>query len=192
MKRSFPLAVIAGLLAALAIAPTTASAADAKETMGFLGIPLNSDIASTIPECEASSKHPANLCRASTNNPNVYEVRGLPYLPISPGYKAFVTTVEGLASQILLTGNTNSFYLVKDMLVSNFGYEFTRTNKIVVLNTGANYEIEDLQWSTDDVMIDFNRDPVDLSKYTIKLSPISTQSVSSNEVTIETEPDTFE
>lgn len=191
MKRSSTLAAIAGLLATLAIAPTIASAAGSNETKDFLGIPLNSDIASKIPECEASDKRPANLCRASTDNPNVYEVRGLPYLPISPGYKAFVTTTDGVASQIILTGNTNSFYLVKDMLAGNFGYEFNRTTKIIRLTTGANYEIEDLTWSTNDLMVDFNRDTVDLSKYTIKLSPINAQSISSNQVSTETTPESL-
>lgn len=191
MKRSFPLAAIAGLLAALAITPTIASAADHKETRGFLGIPLNSDIASTVPECEASNKRPVALCRVSTDNPNVFEVRGLPYLPITPGYKAFVTTVDGVANQILLTGTTSSFYLVRDMLSGNFGYEFNKTVKVVRLDTGANYEIEDLQWSTDDMTVDLNRDPVDLSKYTIKISPISAQSISSNEVATEALPESL-
>lgn len=135
----------------------------------FLGVDLQGDFMTEVPECAAGDV-PSEPCRVATEKAGRFEVRGLPYLPISPGYKLFATVTEGAVSQLVLTGNANNLYLVKEMLTDKLGKPTTSDTKWVKLNSGSTYKTEIFNWSAQGVAVDFGRDLSDLSRYSVTFS----------------------
>ncbi|CAI3797097.1 hypothetical protein GLGCALEP_01716 [Pseudomonas sp. MM221] len=136
----------------------------------FLGVDLRGDFMTEVPECAAGDASPSEPCRVATRKAGRFEVRGLPYLPISPGYKLFATVDDGAVSQLVLTGNANNLYLVKEMLTDKLGRPATSATHWVKLKSGASYEAEISKWNTQGFAIDFGRDLSDLGRYSVTFS----------------------
>ncbi|WP_336331872.1 hypothetical protein [Pseudomonas putida] len=136
----------------------------------FLGVDLQGDFMAEVPECAAGDERPSEPCRVATKKAGRFEVRGLPYLPISPGYKLFATVSDGAVSQLVLTGNANNLYLVKEMLTDKLGQPATSGTHWVKLKSGASYEAEVYKWSSEGVAVDFGRDLSDLGRYSVTFS----------------------
>ena len=136
----------------------------------FLGVDLQGDFMTEVPECAAGDERPSEPCRVATNKAGRFEVRGLPYLPISPGYKLFATVSDGAVSQLVLTGNANNLYLVKEMLTDKLGKPATSAAHWVKLKSGASYEAEDYKWNMHGVAVDFSRNLADLGRYSVTFS----------------------
>jgi hypothetical protein len=149
----------------------------------FLGLDLQGDFLANIPMCTADD-YPDRPCRVATQEVNRFEVRGLPYLPISPGYKLFATVDNMNINQLVLTGNANNLYLVKELLTERFGKPTASNTKWVKLKSGATYKAEALNWSVRGVAIDFTRDLVDLNHYSVTFSPAALEAdVDQNDLT---------
>lgn len=136
----------------------------------FPGVDLQGDFLSDVPECAAEKDYPSDPCRVPTKQAGRFEVRGLPYLPISPGYKLFATVNDGAISQLVLTGNANNLYLVKEMLIDKLGKPATSATHSVKLKSGASYEAEAYKWNIQGGAVDFSRDPSDLGRYSVIFS----------------------
>jgi hypothetical protein len=136
----------------------------------FLGVDLQGDFMTEVPECAAGNERAGEPCRVATKKADRFEIRGLPYLPISPGYKLFATVADGAVNQLVLTGNANNLYLVKEMLTDKLGKPATSGTHWVKLKSGASYEAEAYKWNTKGVAVDFGRDLSDLGRYSVTFS----------------------
>lgn len=141
-----------------------------KEPTEFLGIDLHSNFNKQLPACADSSIRPKSLCRTATSSHGRFEIRGLPYLPISPGYRLFADAPDGNLKELVLSGSANSLHLVSDMLTDRFGDPKTVTSRWVKMASGASFQSEVLKWDGERVVISFQRDESDLSSYEVKLS----------------------
>ncbi|WP_448197319.1 hypothetical protein [Pseudomonas putida] len=168
------IAPLVALAALFASAPAWAQSTQVTDRVitpsAFLGIDLQGDFMREVPECATGDERPDEPCRVATEKAGRFEVRGLPYLPISPGYKLFATVVQGAVSQLVLTGNASNLYLVKEMLTDKLGKPATSGTQWVQLKSGASYEAEAYKWNTHGVAIDFGRDLTDLGRYSVTFS----------------------
>ncbi|BBH47466.1 hypothetical protein [Pseudomonas sp. KU43P] len=159
---------LAALFASVPVWAQSAQVGDRVVTpSAFLGVDLQGDFLAEVPECAAGDDSPDEPCRVETKKPGRFEVRGLPYLPISPGYKLFATVVDGGVRQLVLTGKAGNLYLVKEMLTDRLGKPATSTSRWVKLSSGASYEVEDFKWNTQEVAVDFGRDLNNLDHYLV-------------------------
>ncbi|MEE6443716.1 MULTISPECIES: hypothetical protein [Pseudomonas] len=171
MPSIFPSVAVAALFASVPVWAQSTQLADRVMTpSAFLGVDLQGDFMTEVPECVAGDERPSEPCRIATQKPGRFEVRGLPYLPISPGYKLFATVDGGAVSQLVLTGNANNLYLVKDMLTDKLGQPATSETHWVKLKSGASYEAEVYKWNSQGMDIDFGRDLSDLGRYSVTFS----------------------
>lgn len=136
----------------------------------FLGIDLQGNFMADVPECLSRNDRPTTPCRVPTKRAGRFEIRGLPYLPITPGYKLFATLTNGAISQLILTGNSSSLNLVKEMLIDQLGNPVTSTTHWIKLKSGASFEAETFKWNTQGVAVDFGRNLNDLSRYSVIFS----------------------
>lgn len=171
MPSIFPSVAVAALFASAPVWAQSTQLADRVMTpSAFLGVDLQGDFMREVPECSAGDLRPSEPCRVATEKAGRFEVRGLPYLPISPGYKLFATVDAGAVSQLVLTGNANNLYLVKEMLTDKLGKPTTSGTHWVRLKSGASYEAEVYKWSSEGVAVDFGRDLSDLGRYSVIFS----------------------
>lgn len=165
------------LAAALASAPVWAQSTQVADRViapsAFLGVDLQGNFMAEVPECAAEDERPDEPCRVATNKAGEFEVRGLPYLPISPGYKLFATVNDGTVIQLVLTGNASNLYLVKEMLTEKLGKPATSATQWLKLKSGASYEADVYKWSTEGGAVDFARNPEDLGRYSVTFSSSS-------------------
>lgn len=165
------------LAAAFASAPVWAQPTQLADQViapgAFLGVDLQGDFMAEVPECAVGDERPDEPCRVATNKAGEFEVRGLPYLPISPGYKLFATVNDGTVSQLVLTGHTSNLSLVKEMLTDKLGKPATSATQWVKLKSGASYEAEAYKWNTESGGVIFARDSVDLSRYSVTFSKLA-------------------
>lgn len=136
----------------------------------FLGVDLQGDFISEVPECGPGDETLNNICRVATKKAGLFEVRGLPYLPISPGYKFFAAVKDGAVSQLVLTGKASNLYLIEEMLTDKLGMPTSSAPQWVQLKSGASYDAERIKWSTQGVAVEFGRDPNDLGRYLVTFS----------------------
>lgn len=166
-----PLVALAALFASASVWAQSTQVTDRVITpSAFLGIDLQGDFMREVPECATGDERPDEPCRVATEKAGRFEVRGLPYLPISPGYKLFATVDQGAVSQLVLTGNASNLYLVKEMLTDKFGKPATTGTHWIKLKSGASYEAEAYKWNTQGGAVDFGRDISDLGRYTVTFS----------------------
>ncbi|WP_412481691.1 hypothetical protein [Pseudomonas asiatica] len=171
MTSIFPSVAVAALFASAPVWAQSTQLADRVMTpSAFLGVDLQGDFMTEVPECVAGDLRPSEPCRVATQKPGRFEVRGLPYLPISPGYKLFATVDGGAVSQLVLTGNANNLYLVKEMLTDKLGKPAASGTHRVKLKSGASYEAEDYKWNMQGIAVDFSRDLADLGRYSVIFS----------------------
>lgn len=171
MPSIFPSVAVAALFASAPVWAQSTQLADRVMTpSAFLGVDLQGDFMTEVPECAAGDLRPSEPCRVATEKAGRFEVRGLPYLPISPGYKLFATVDGGAVSQLVLTGNANNLYLVKEMLTDKLGQPATSGTHWVKLKSGASYEAEVYKWNSEGVAVDFGRDLSDLGRYSVTFS----------------------
>lgn len=171
MPSIFPSVAVAALFASAPVwAQSTQLAERVMTPSAFLGVDLQGDFMTQVPECAAGDLRPSEPCRVATEKAGRFEVRGLPYLPISPGYKLFATVDDGAVSQLVLTGNANNLYLVKEMLTDKLGQPATSGTQRVKLKSGASYEAEVYKWNSEGVAVDFGRDLSDLGRYSVTFS----------------------
>ncbi|MBF8708223.1 hypothetical protein IR016_15635 [Pseudomonas putida] len=171
MPSIFPSVAVAALFASAPVWAQSTQLADRVMTpSAFLGVDLQGDFMTEVPECVAGDLRPSEPCRVATEKAGRFEVRGLPYLPISPGYKVFATVDDGAVSQLVLTGNANNLYLVKEMLTDKLGQPATSGTHWVKLKSGASYEAEVYKWNSEGVAVDFGRDLSDLGRYSVTFS----------------------
>lgn len=156
---SAPVWAQSSLLAERVITPST-----------FLGVELQGDFMTEVPECAPEDENPAEACRVATKKAGQFEVRGLPYLPISPGYKLFATVNDGSVIRLVLTGKASNLYLVKEMLTEKLGKPVSSRPQWVRLKSGASYEAETFKWNTQGVAVDFGRNDNDLGQYSVIFS----------------------
>lgn len=174
MPSIFPSVAVAALFASAPVWAQSTQLADRVMTpSAFLGVDLQGDFMTQVPECAAGDLRPSEPCRVATEKAGRFEVRGLPYLPISPGYKLFATVDGGTVSQLVLTGNANNLYLVKEMLTDKLGQPATSGTHWVKLKSGASYEAEAYKWNTQGIAVDFGRDLSDLGRYSVTFSTSS-------------------
>ncbi len=173
MPSVFPSVAVAALFASAPVWAQSTQLADRVVTpSAFLGVDLQGDFLTEVPECAAEDERPSEPCRVATQKPGQFEVRGLPYLPISPGYKLFATVDDGAVSQLVLTGSANNLYLVKEMLTDKFGQPATSGTHWVKLKSGASYEAEVYKWNAEGMAVDFGRDLSDLGRYSVTFSTL--------------------
>lgn len=171
MPSIFPSVAVAALFASAPVWAQSTQLADRVMTpSAFLGVDLQGDFMTEVPECAAGDLRPSEPCRVATEKAGRFEVRGLPYLPISPGYKLFATVDGGAVSQLVLTGNANNLYLVKEMLTDKLGKPVTSGTHWVRLKSGASYEAEVYNWNMQGIAVDFSRDLADLGRYSVTFS----------------------
>jgi len=171
MPSIFPSVAVAALFASAPVWAQSTQLADRVMTpSAFLGVDLQGDFMTEVPECAAGDLRPSEPCRVATEKAGQFEVRGLPYLPISPGYKLFATVDGGAVSQLVLTGNANNLYLVKEMLTDKLGQPATSGTHWVKLKSGASYEADVYKWNSEGVAVDFGRDLSDLGRYSVTFS----------------------
>ena len=171
MPSVFPSVAVAALFASAPVWAQSTQLADRVVTpSAFLGVDLQGDFLTEVPECAEGDARPTEPCRVATEKAGRFEVRGLPYLPISPGYTLFVTVNDGAISQMVLTGSANNLYLVKEMLTDKLGQPAASGTQWVQLKSGASYETEVYKWSTEDIAVDFGRDLSDLGRYSVTFS----------------------
>lgn len=171
MPSIFPSVAVAALFASAPVWAQSPQLADRVMTpSAFLGVDLQGDFMTEVPECAAGDLRPSEPCRVATEKAGRFEVRGLPYLPISPGYKLFATVDGGTVSQLVLTGNANNLYLVKEMLTDKLGQPATSGTHWVKLKSGASYEAEVYRWNSEGVAVDFGRDLSNLGRYSVTFS----------------------
>lgn len=171
MPSIFPSVAVAALFASAPVWAQSTQLADRVMTpSAFLGVDLQGDFMTEVPECAAGDLRPSEPCRVATEKAGRFEVRGLPYLPISPGYKLFATVDGGAVSQLVLTGNANNLYLVKEMLTDKLGQPANSGTHWVKLKSGASYEAEVYKWNSEGVAVDFGRDLSDLGRYSVTFS----------------------
>ncbi len=151
------------------------------EPTSFLGINLQGDFLRQVAPCPADIARPNKPCRVATANPNRFEVRGLPYLPISPGYELVATLADGQVQQMVFSGNANSLNLVTDLLTEQFGQPTQLDSHWIKMASGASYLAEVLSWQGEKVSINFQRQEKDLGKYAVTFSNLPTQVMSSDE-----------
>ncbi len=171
MPSIFPSVAVAALFASTPVwAQSTPLAHRVIAPSAFLGVDLQGDFLTEVPECATGEVRPTEPCRVATEKAGRFEVRGLPYLPISPGYRLFATVDDGTVSQLVLTGNANNLYLVKEMLTDKLGKPATSAAHWVKLKSGASYEAEVYKWNSEGVAVDFGRDLSDLGRYSVTFS----------------------
>lgn len=162
-----PLVALAALFASVPVWAQSETTGKEITPSAFLGVDLRGDFLTQTAECPADTPPPNEPCRVATGEADRFEVRGLPYLPISPGYKLHAIVTGRSISKLLLTGSTSNFYLVKELLLDQLGEPAsTRTNR-VQLTSGASYETEVYRWSANGVTVDFAKDIDNLSHYTV-------------------------
>ncbi len=171
MPSVFPSVAVAALFASAPVWAQSTQLADRVVTpSAFLGVDLQGDFLTEVPECAEGDVRPTEPCRVATEKAGRFEVRGLPYLPISPGYKLFATVDGGTVSQLVLTGNANNLYLVKELLTDKLGQPTTSGTHWVKLKSGASYEAEVYKWNSEGVAVDFGRNLSDLGQYSVTFS----------------------
>ncbi|QCI13292.1 hypothetical protein E6B08_18815 [Pseudomonas putida] len=143
-----------------------------QEPTAFLGVDLQGDFVQQVPECAADGSKPEGLCRVATANPDSFEVRGLPYLPISPGYTLVANLKDGQLNQLVFSGNANSLYLVTDMLTQRFGEPGDQHMQWIKMKSGASYQTEVMAWQGEKVAVNFQRMETDLGKYAVTLTNV--------------------
>lgn len=136
----------------------------------FLGVDMQGDFMTDVPECASEEDRHSKPCRVATEKVGRYEVRGLPYLPITPGYQLFATEADGAVRQLVLTGNASSLYLVKEMLTERLGPPANSGTQWIRLKSGASFEAEAYRWNAQGVAVDFGRDLNDLGRYSVTFS----------------------
>ncbi|ODB36027.1 hypothetical protein A9L43_04415 [Pseudomonas mosselii] len=141
-----------------------------KEPSEFLGIPLHGDFKAQTPACPDTPERQPTLCRSSTSTTDRFEIRGLPYVPISLGYQVFVTLQGNAIDELMLTGNASSLELVDDFLRDTFGQPGSSLSHRIQLESGATYEIKTSTWKGKKVAVHFQRDEDDLSRYAVIIS----------------------
>ncbi|BFO03700.1 MULTISPECIES: hypothetical protein [Pseudomonas] len=177
------LTVSAGLLAMLPLWTNAQQNSPAweLEPTSFLGIDLQGDFLNQVAPCPADVARPDKPCRVATADPNRFEVRGLPYLPISPGYELVATLAGGRVQELVFSGNANSLNLVTDLLTEQFGQPTKQDSHWIKMTSGASYLAEVLSWQGEKVSINFQRQEKDLGKYAVTFSTLPTKVVSTDE-----------
>lgn len=172
-----PLLYLAASLNLCVVLPACAASAAAatwtQEPTAFLGIDLQGNFLEQVEQCPSGSVRPTTLCRVASAQPNQFEVRGLPYLPISPGYSLIANLTDGKVSELVFSGNANSLYLVTEMLTDRFGEPGTQQSHWIKMSSGASYLAEVMSWKGENVAINFQRQESDLSRYAVTISPLS-------------------
>jgi hypothetical protein len=180
-----PSVVLATLLASAPVWAQSTQLADREITPGaFLGVDLHGNFMTEVPECASQDDRPSKPCRIATKKDGRFEVRGLPYLPITPGYKLFATMTDGSVSQLVLTGNSSSLNLVKEMLTDELGKPAASSTHWVKLKSGASFEAETYKWDVQGIAVDFGRDLSDLGRYSVTFSTsVVSSGIRNNEAT---------
>ncbi|MGS7251601.1 hypothetical protein HG549_06965 [Pseudomonas sp. SK] len=172
MPSVFPSVAVAALFASAPVWAQSTQLADQIAPSAFLGVDLRGNFLADVPACVLGNGTPSEPCRIETDEPGRFEVLGLPYLPISPGYKLFATVASGSVSQLMLTGNASKLYLVKEMLTEELGKPATSSTRWVKLKSGASYETETFEWNTQEFSVNFKQDLDDFSRYFVTFSPL--------------------
>ncbi len=155
------------------------------EPTSFLGINLQGDFLKQVAPCPVDIARPDKPCRVATADPNRFEVRGLPYLPISPGYELVATLADEQVQELVFSGNANSLNLVTDLLTEQFGQPTKLDSHWIKMASGASYLAEVLSWQGEKVSINFQRQEKDLGKYAVTFSNLPAQVMSSDETPAE-------
>lgn len=186
MRIPFPYLTFATLLLTAGASAQVAAAqvhSWQNEPSEFLGVPFFGDFKSQLPECMDTTARQPNLCWNQTPEPERYEIRGLPYIPISSGYQLFADLKDGSIGQLTLTGNASSLELVSDFLADTLGKSGSSLSRRVQLSTGASYEMKTITWQGKRIAVHFQRNESDLSRYTVVFTPTA-----SDLKTLETSP----
>lgn len=172
MERVQKSIAITGLIAAaLGIALYSSTDSKPERSSEFLGISFEKDILKEIPIC-ADEQDPDQLCLVSTSNQNKFEIRGLPYLPITPGYKVFATLEEDQLAELVLSGKTENYNMVRSMAEAYLGEPTEEIeNWLTNSRRGAYLHVTSL-WKTESKIINLQREKDDLGKYSMSISRV--------------------
>lgn len=159
-----------GLVAAvLGISAYMSTDAQPEKSSDFLGISFEKEFLKEVPICVDEQKLD-HLCRVSTSDPQKFEVRGLPYLPIAPGYSLIATVDDGKISQLTLSGKAVSLELVEIMLRNQFGEPSTLQDIWEKTESGPAFIHRMMTWSGNSTEVDFRRLKEDLGRYSVTIS----------------------
>lgn len=137
------------------------------EPSEFMGVPLHGDFKAQLPECAKNPPRQRPLCWTNTADSNRYEIRGLPYIPISPGYQLFASIQNNQISQLMLTGRASSLAMVDDFLIDTLGQPGSSLVRTIKLSSGSTYETKTITWEGKQVAVRFQRNEADLSRYAV-------------------------
>ncbi|TYO83313.1 hypothetical protein DQ397_001115 [Pseudomonas sp. CK-NBRI-02] len=180
-------AIIGLISAAIGITAFLSNDSQPEKSSDFLGISFDKDFLKEIPVCN-DDNNPPELCRVSTSDPKKFEIRGLPYLPVSPGYKATVTTDNNNKPiNLILSGKTQNFKNVRLMADIYFGDPTEVIENWSWKSESGSFNNEAYRWKTASTVIDLHRSEEDLSTYLINISkPVnskpSEEAVSSTDI----------
>lgn len=163
---------ISGLIAAaLGITAYVSIDSQPEESSDFLGISFEKDFLKDVPICIDDNLTP-ELCRVSTADPQKFEVRGLPYLPITPGYRVFVTLENNKPINLVLSGKTSDFRMIHSMSERYFGEPTEIIDNWSWKNTSGSFNNISYHWKSESTGIVLLRNEEDLSTYSINISKI--------------------
>ena len=170
MERVQKSIAITGLIAAvLGISAYIDTDSPPEKSSDFLGISFEKEFLKEVPIC-ADEQKLDHLCRVSTSDPQKFEIRGLPYLPISPGYSLIATVDDGKISQLTLSGKAVSLELVEIMLTNHFGEPSTLQDVWEKTEAGPSFNNRMMTWSGNNIEVDFHRLKEDLGLYSVTVS----------------------
>lgn len=170
MERVQKTIAITGLVAAvLGISAYMRTDSQPEKSSDFLGISFDKEFLKEVPIC-ADEQQPDHLCRASTSDPQKFEIRGLPYLPIYPGYSLIATVADGKISQFTLSGKAVSLELVEIMLRDQFGEPSTLQDIWERTESGPSFNNRRMMWSGNSIEVDFRRLNGDFGRYSVTVS----------------------
>lgn len=170
-------AIIGLISAAIGITAFLSNEPQPEKSSDFLGISFDKDFLKEIPIC-IDDKSSSDLCRAPTSEPQKFELRGLPYLPISPGYKAIVTLDNSNNPiKLLLSGKTQNFKNIHLMAERYFGEPTEIVDNWSWTSETGSFNNATYHWKTESTVIDLHRSEDDHSTYLINISkPVILQS----------------
>ncbi|BBR53859.1 MULTISPECIES: hypothetical protein [Pseudomonas] len=170
MERVQKSIAITGIVAVvLGISAYISTHSQPKKSSDFLGISFKNEFLKETPTCVDEEKAD-HLCRVPTSDPQKFEIRGLPYLPIHPGYSLIATVDDGKISQFTLSGKAVSLELVEIMLRHQFGEPSTTQDTWEKTGLGPSFNNRMMTWSGNGIEVDFHRLKEDFGRYSVTVS----------------------
>lgn len=142
------------------------------EPSTFIGIDLESDFLTELPECNAdpASSEPQKLCRVSTPTENSYRVEGAPYLGFGGRYDIEVKLLGPKVSSIRISGDSEDMGRVTQYLTKNYDEPTTIEAAQFTTASGAWFTTEVLRWDGSKLSVELKRKEDDFGVYQVTVT----------------------